>query len=600
MAKLNYLLIMPKFLENTAGETIFPLGIAYISSSMKKNGFNVFTLNLNHIESSIDDVLSENIKRHSIDVVLMGGLSFQYSILKGLVDTIKRIDSKIKIIVGGGIITGDPIVAMKAFEIVDFGIIGEGEESVCELCSHLEEDGDYSNVKGIVYKSGRNEFFLNEERCDIKNLDDLPFPDYEGFDFYKHVPEKCNDKSASNDIRQNLNSIYIIGSRSCPYNCTFCFHTSGKKYRQRSLDNIFEELDYLTENYDLDFIGIQDELFSHNRERIIEFCKRIKKYNLNWWAQFRVDAIDEEIVQLVKESGCQVIGFGLESANNSILKSMKKGTNIDNIDKALELVYKMGMPFIGTFIFGDKEETYETAMDTINWWKEHHKYRIDLRLLMVYPGSALYKYAIETKKIADPIKYLKDGCPQINISKMTDEEFAKLSNLIMTAPIQNAINFSKYRYQDKTLVADCANCGYENTYNDFVFFTGSYLTCKKCGQKHNVELFSELLDGIEESILKLISKYKKISIWGVNYYVNDLIEKLDILKNPNIYIIDISEVKQKINIGGVSIHSPQIINDEDIELVIVGVPAYKLQIEKQVYENYKSVHNVIDICDLIS
>lgn len=598
MNKLNYLLIMPCFIENTADELIFPLGIAYISASMKTKGFNTYTLNLNHYSNRIEETLKEKIVNNKIDVVLTGGLSFQYSILKNLVDMVKSINPKIKIIVGGGIITGDPIVAMKAFENVDFGVIGEGEITTCELCKQLENDKEFDRVLGIIYKDSNNQFVLNESRDDIKDLDSLPFPDYEGFEYEKHLHITKEENETGNNTRRNFNSMYIIGSRSCPYNCTFCFHTSGKKYRQRSLDNIFQELDYLVGKYGIKYIGIQDELFSHNKERIKEFCQRIKKYNLGWWAQFRVDTIDDEIVETVINSGCNHIGLGLESADNTILKSMNKGITIEKIEKALDVIYKHNITFIGVFIFGDKEETWETAHNTLTWWSKHMKYRIDLRLINIFPGSYLYKYAINQGIITDAVKYLKDGCPQINVSKMTNEEFQLLNKELIELPLKQSVEFSEYTYQDDILEAKCTNCGRKNVYNDVVFFSTSHLACTYCGQKHNTTTFPEVLSIVERNLKSILIRYNKIAIWSINYHVGNLFEQIAILQNNNVFPIDIAKTKQDMMLGMRKVNHPDIIKKESIEIVIVGVGTYKRQIEAQIRNDYKVVKRVIDICEL--
>ena len=598
MSKLNYLVVMPCFIQNTANELIFPLGIAYVSASMKKTGFNTYTLNLNHYSSNdAEYILREKILSNNIDVVLLGGLSFQYSIIKNIVDIVKYIKSTIKIIVGGGIITGDPVPAMQALESVDFGIIGEGEVTVCELCYELENNQVFDRVLGIIYRNEHNVLIKNSERSDIEDLDSLPLPDYEGFEYEKHL-NTTRDKE-SNNIRRNFNSIYIIGSRSCPYNCTFCFHTSGKRYRQRSLDSIFAELDYLVNKYEIDYISIQDELFSHQRERIEEFCRRIKKYNIGWWAQFRVDALDEDIVRLVKESGCNQIGLGLESADDRILKSMRKGITIKKIEHALKIIYNAQIPFVGTFIFGDKEETFETANNTLNWWKRHTEYRIDLRLITVYPGSTLYRYALEKGIIKDTVEFLKNGCPQINVSKMNDNEFGNLTKEIIELPLKNAVEFTGYSYKNNVLTAQCVKCGYENIYKDIVFFTGSYLACNNCGQKHNTTTFPEVLELLDKNIGKLVEKYNNIAIWSINYYIGELFNKLPILHRSNTFAIDISTTKQNMRLADKNINHPDILLKENIKVVIVGVSSYKNQIKAQIQQMYKCVEEVIDINELI-
>lgn len=105
MSKLNFLLIMPRIVNKVGDGYSFPLGLPYISASLKKAGFNVFTYNLNHHEGEIENIVEEQIKDNCIDVVLTGGLSFQYYPIKQLIDAVKKVDNNVPVFVGGGIIT---------------------------------------------------------------------------------------------------------------------------------------------------------------------------------------------------------------------------------------------------------------------------------------------------------------------------------------------------------------------------------------------------------------------------------------------------------------------------------------------------------------
>ena len=117
--EFNYLLVMPRLIQNMGDGYSFPLGIAYISASMKKAGHNVITLNLNHRNGEVDEIIRKEIKENKINVVATGGLSFQYSTVRRVVEAAKRVNRDIVTIVGGGIISGDPEPAMKALEYAD-------------------------------------------------------------------------------------------------------------------------------------------------------------------------------------------------------------------------------------------------------------------------------------------------------------------------------------------------------------------------------------------------------------------------------------------------------------------------------------------------
>ncbi|MDO8488635.1 MAG: radical SAM protein, partial [Candidatus Omnitrophota bacterium] len=399
--KLNYLLIMPRLVQNIGDGYSFPLGITYISSSMKKSGYNVLTVNLNHREGDVFEIIKKIIEENKIDIVATGGLSFQYSTVKMVIEAAKRAKSAIITIVGGGIISGDPEPAMQALEYADYGVIGEGEVTINDLCQALELGEGMSKVDGIIYKKD-NSFEMTKPRREMENIDSIAWPDYQGFEVEKYLRSTPPSISGLN----KPNTIFMLASRSCPYNCTFCFHTTGRKYRQRSLDSFFEELDYMVSKYNIAFICLADELFARNIERVKEFCVRIKKYGVRWWAQFRVDDITPELLAILKDGKCEVMSFGLESADNRILKSMRKGTTVEQIERTLKLVYDSGISFEGAFIFGDIEETNETASNTLKWWREHSAYRITLNLITVYPGSYLYKHACEKRIIKDRTKFL--------------------------------------------------------------------------------------------------------------------------------------------------------------------------------------------------
>lgn len=599
--KLNYLVVMPRHVRNIGDGYSFPLGIPYISASMKSVGFNVITLNLNHCEGDIFDIIKKEIYDNKVNVVATGGQSFQYMPIRNVIEATKKVDSRIITIVGGGIITSDPESAMEALEYVDYGVIGEGEITIRELCNALENDGHFAEINGLIYK-GENGYKLTAPRQEIKDIDSLPWPDYEGFELEQYLLSSPGESGLN-----RKNTVFMIASRSCPYSCTFCFHTIGKKYRQRSLDKFFEELDYLISRYKIDYICIADELFSVNHRRVKEFCERINHYGIHWWAQFRCDHITKhpELLPILKDAGCDIMSFGLESADNRILKSMRKNTTIETAEEALKLVYDTGITFEGAFIFGDIEETWETANNTLNWWLNHPQYKINLNLITIFPGTYLYNYACANGLIKDKVQFLKDGCPQVNVSKLKDNEFAVLVRKIMESPMTSAKSLSEtelksvdYKTGRIVLTGKCTVCREGNFWDNVKLFSANFLACKHCGQRYNIVLPPELRANIDNNISKLLEKYGKVAIWGINYHAADLFRNSKVLHDMNIYPIDISHIKRKMDLYGKRISGPEIIKKKNIEVVIVPIPAYVNEITGYIKANYKNVKEVLDVCSL--
>ena len=418
---LNYLVVMQQIADNDDVQYQFPTGICLISSVLKATGRSVYTLNLNYKNEPLKE-LYDAIVDNDIDVVLCGGLSQEYNAIKTILDVVKNTSNRIKTIVGGGIITADPKTAMIALRNADYGVVGEGEIIVTQIAFALENNLSISDINGVVTKTSE----INIDAIsDINNLDILPFPDYFGFELNLMLGRKY---SSTYYDREPLftRAATVLCSRSCPYNCTFCFHTAGKKYRRRSLDGVFKEIEWLVNSFDINYIILNDEMFVGYEDSLYEFCSRIKEYGIKWWGQTRVDMVSREILKLMKNSNCSRVTFGVESADNEILKSMRKGITIEQVEEAFKCASEVGLPASGNIILGDINETKETYRNSMNWWANNRQYDITLRYVWVFPGSNLYLNALKNKVITDPVKFLRDGCPQINVTKMTDREYDEM------------------------------------------------------------------------------------------------------------------------------------------------------------------------------
>lgn len=600
MRNMNFLMVVPRIVNRVGDWYQFPMGIAYVSSSLQKESFKLFKLNLNNMDGNIHDILKDVIEKNSIDVVLTGGLTGQYGALREIIEDAKRIRKEIKTIIGGGIITSAPEEAMQALEFADYGVIGEGEIICCELCHALESETNVAMIPGIIYRSNST-YVRSKGNVTSVNIEEIPFPDYEGFGFEKLL------SSIPNQIGMcEYNTLPIITNRSCPFKCTFCFHPSGQKFRQRSLDSVFYEIDYLVKKFDVKYLSIQDELFGHDLKRVKKFCDRIKPYGIKWLANFRVTEVTSELVALLKESNCAIMAFGVESADNTILRSMKKGITIEQTERALELVYGAGIGIQGVLIFGDVAETIETATRTLNWWKEHIHYELQLSAIITYPGTELYKFACSNGIIKDKVQYIKDGCPLVRLSKMSNEEYTWLFGQLASLPrlthtVPNRINIIEIDYENAIIdiVGSCISCKTENQWRARLFILET-LTCKECGRRYISPIPESIIQRIGNNIERLVNLYGKIAFWGINSYFYTLSEKLKIKYYDHIFYVDKSEVRCGLEVSGYIIQSPEIINEKEIKCVVVSVVQYFAGLKKPIEDEYPKVEKVLSISDLIS
>ena len=461
-----------------------PLGLAYIATYLKKHGKDVTVLNLNNKIGTIDDTLYREMQYEKYDVAILGGLSMYYPHLRNIITGVRKYSPSTKVVLGGGIFTAQPTTMFNLLE-PDYGVVGEGERTVLELVQCLETNGNPFNVAGLVYKKDSYLQFTIE-REPILDLDALPFPDYEPFGFRQMLDRnKLPDIGWAYDIVDEPRPYPILASRSCPFNCTFCFHPLGKRYRQRSIDNIMEEIKLNVTKYNINIINLYDELFSNDRNRVLEFCTKFKAYsetlpNKLWFScNCRVDTTTGEMLVAMKDAGAYLLSFGLESYSPTVLKSMKKHTTPEQITRVVHLLRETGIGLLGGFIFGDIAETKETATETLNFIKKNRKLLgagVSFVFIIPFQGTPLYKQCVYYGKIPSETAFIEDRARNwfkylepMNMTSLSTKEFEELKEEVFklhtvsdvyTVPKKEWVSFGDFPPLYKhTILVRCPWCG---------------------------------------------------------------------------------------------------------------------------------------------
>jgi len=307
-------------------------------------------------------------------------------------------------------VTPMTLETMRPFPALDLVLRGEPEMTLRELLDTFENkspsdprvakmladtrlDGAapasanaLANIAGLAWREG-GEIVLNADRPFIPDLDDLPIP------LHELLPL---DKQRMPMIKGPFT--FIVTSRGCPAGCKFCIkHVSYQtSVRLRSPERIFEELQRLAE-LGVHNVNMYADLFTVNRQQVIGLCRLIIESGLKvkWTCNSRVDYVDEEMLQLMSQAGCWFISWGIESANEQILKRTHKGYRKEQAVRALNWAHAAGINNWGYFIIGLPGETEETIQESIAYAKQ---LPLDIALFHIaapYPGTPFFYEVVQ-------------------------------------------------------------------------------------------------------------------------------------------------------------------------------------------------------------
>lgn len=353
-------------------------------------------------------------------------LKFVYRIA----EIVKEQNKHIRVVVGGIHPTVMPERTIKECQAIDFIVVGEGEETFCQLLMALKRESNrFDQIEGLWYRQAhhiKNTF----KRKLIADLDTIPFPARDLYDL--HLYRSAPTKKVSDE-----NATPILTSRGCPYNCIHCPSKTvwDQRIRYRSTENVIQEIEICIHNYGLREFNFFDDTFTINRKRVVEICKKIleRRLNIYWICFARTNTIDKELVKIMKDAGCRKISFGFESGDQHILDLMRKKTTIDMGRKAVQAVQQSEIPVHGSFMLGNIGETEDTIKKTIAYAKSLYLDNATFFITTPFPGTDLYKVAMDLGNITPHTPW---------------ENFAPLTKA-SPIPVQNSISKDRLIYWQK-------------------------------------------------------------------------------------------------------------------------------------------------------
>ncbi len=298
-----------------------------------------------------------------------------------------RVAERVKAELGCYVVFAGPQADITATETleeipwVDFVCRGEGETTVYPFFSSLLKGEPDLSVDGLVYRT-EDGIHANPRPELIKDLDTLPIPDY------SVVPgEVVADPKACFSID--------VG-RGCPFGCTYCSTKTfwGRKYRLKSPKRILEELQHFHDLYGLNYFAFEHDMFTMNREQVIEICRLIKElpYKVYWNCSARSDCIDEELIRIMADSGLRWIYLGIETGSPRMQKVVNKNLKLEKVLPLVRFITSLGVRVVTSFIYGFPEETEEDISQTIALMSDllaMKNVQVQNHLCAFLPGTAL-------------------------------------------------------------------------------------------------------------------------------------------------------------------------------------------------------------------
>ncbi|MDD5222530.1 MAG: radical SAM protein [bacterium] len=375
---------MPWSINLTTGP---PLGIMRLAALLRKEGHDpkIWDLRLAPGEFSR---MEAGLREFQPEIVGLSACTPEAVSLHRTAALAKSLASVRTVICGGPHASAYPESILKDPNF-KYLVLGEGERTFSELVRAIDSGRDREiAIPGTGWQSGGN-IFLGAQRDFIKDLDELPLPAWDLIDLPRYFTAR---RSAT--LRPKRYAC-ISTSRGCPYQCSFCHGLMGRKFRSRSLDNIFSEMLWLVDRYGIEEFQIEDDCFNLYQKRVLDYCERVEKEKLRASFVFpnglRTDILTNEELGAMRKAGTEMIAVAVETVSPRLQKLIGKNLDLERVAETIRECRRLGIATMGFFMFGFPTETREEVQMTIRWAV---KSKLDLAiffLLNPFQGTEIHK-----------------------------------------------------------------------------------------------------------------------------------------------------------------------------------------------------------------
>lgn len=326
--------------------------------------------------------IEQKVKEYKPDIVGISTVSQYYDMAVKAADICHRLGSFV--VIGGHHVSALPNSMTSS---MDVGVIGEGENTMLEICRvFLDKGGErsaFADIPGVALSNGPGRPYLSEPRALHKPLDDLPFP-------ARNLMHICRGESVD-----------ILTSRGCPYQCVFCAAGAfWKSVRFHSAEYVVAEIKEVVERYGSTRpIYFLDDLFVADLERVRKIAELIQQEPLLRGVKFsctcRANLAHEELARVLAAMNVIEVMFGFESMSPDTLRYLKPHVTVEDNQRAVDVFHRHGVNVIGFFVIGSPKETRREIEQTLAFARTAPLHRIEAYFLTPLPGTTVWQYALE-------------------------------------------------------------------------------------------------------------------------------------------------------------------------------------------------------------
>lgn len=374
-----------------------PITMAYLAAALERAGIDVEFFD-DSLTRGDDAELERVLKRIAPDVV---GLSLVTATMAGaprVIAAVRRHAPRARIVAGNihAEVYCEPLLRSGQVDIV---VIGEGEATFPELVHALDKGTPaLETVPGLSFLA-EGRIVTTPPRTRLADLDTLPFPAWHKFPMHRY--------RILSFARVQDPGILVLGSRGCPYNCSYCsLRVMGNVRRKRSAANIADECEWVYEKFGIRQPSFVDAIFPFGKKEGLDYAAELIRRGLHkrqvWITETRTDLVDLELLQALRESGLRRLMFGFEAGDAEELATLKKGASLGNAMKAVEICRKAGIQTVGFFMLGVPGSTRESMQRNIQFARTLDLDFAKYTVFVPYPGTPLHDQLEAEGKILAP------------------------------------------------------------------------------------------------------------------------------------------------------------------------------------------------------